>query len=517
MKQKLKFILLLIFVAILSSACAKEEDSIFLTQEERTWIDEHEGQIRIGYTTDYPPVEFLEEDTYVGMSADYFSLLEEKLQIDIKMVRFENWSALLSAAETKQVSGITAATKTEDRSAYLEFTVPYIMNPNVIITRKNFSGKLSFEKLTNASMKVLVVEGYSIIEELARDYPKLEYETVLDVSEGMRKVSFGEADALIVEIMSAAASIERDHLTNLVVNTEVPYDSNLSIAVRNDWPILKEIFNKGLAQISDNERQEVLNRWVPFDRQSLFENRWFWITIIGVVLALVLTVILVIIWNYTLQKAVREKTYELEKSKEELLYKSYHDALTGLYNRAYFNECLADYDREEKRPLAIILADLNGLKLTNDTLGHFEGDRLLVEMARILKKNSRAEDMVARIGGDEFVVLLPNADEFKAREVCRAIQQDCMETGKDSIQPSVALGYSVKIDEKEHFQVYFKQAEDSMYEKKMEESEATHTKIMDVLKERLKEAAFDSEDHSKRFEYIGSKKANPKNRNNFKK
>ncbi|MBN2222947.1 MAG: transporter substrate-binding domain-containing protein, partial [Vallitaleaceae bacterium] len=228
MNHNLKAIMLILFGILLLTACSKEEDSIFLTQEERDWLEEHQGRIRIGYTTDYPPVEFLEDKNYVGMSADYFSLLEEKLNIDIKMVRFENWGALLQAAKDKQLTGITAATKTEERSDYLEFTVPYIMNPNVIITRKNFSGKLSFEKLTNASMKVLVVEGYSIVEELARDYPKLEYETVVDASEGMRKVSFSEADVLIVEVMSAAASIERDHISNLVVNTEVPYDSNLS-------------------------------------------------------------------------------------------------------------------------------------------------------------------------------------------------------------------------------------------------------------------------------------------------
>ena len=75
----------------------------------------------------------------------------------------------------KKISGITAATKTKQREEYLNFTVPYIFNPNVIITRKNFSERLTFEKLINSSMKVVVIEDYSVIDEIKSNYPNLEY------------------------------------------------------------------------------------------------------------------------------------------------------------------------------------------------------------------------------------------------------------------------------------------------------------------------------------------------------
>ena len=189
-----------------------ETQEIFLTAEEKAWLDEHKDEIRIGYTTDYPPVEFLNNEKYVGISADYFKLLEQKLGIKIDMVRFDNFDELMRQVKNKELTGITAATKTPERSEYLDFTIPYIENPNVIITRKNFSENLTFEKLANTSMDILVIEGYDIIEILNEKFPKLEYRTVKSPADGMRMVSFGEADAMIIEIMSTSETIDRDNI-----------------------------------------------------------------------------------------------------------------------------------------------------------------------------------------------------------------------------------------------------------------------------------------------------------------
>ncbi|MCF8019486.1 MAG: transporter substrate-binding domain-containing protein [Vallitaleaceae bacterium] len=491
----------------LLSACQKESESIFLTQEEQAWLNEHEGQIRIGYTTDYPPVEYLIGDDYVGISADYFKLLEEKLGTKFEMVEFDQWSDLIEASRLKTVSGITAATKTPERSKYLDFTVPYIMNPNVIITRKNFSEKLTFEKLSNTSMDILVIEEYSIIEDLEKNHPKLEFRTVSNTSDGLRLVAFGEADALIVEVMSAYAGIEQDKMTNLMINTEVPYDSNLSIATRNDWPILSAILNKGLAQITENEKKDILNKWVPIQRKSIVENRFFWI-ILGTILIVLSTIIVtIIVWNRLLKKAVLEKTEELinkneqlhkikkqlleeieerKKSEARIKFKSQHDELTGLFNRAYYNEQVAYFEKIKKMPLSMILADLNGLKITNDTLGHEMGDRLLIKMAEILKANCDETDIVARIGGDEFVILMPGGTDQIAQAVCKKIKSACEEAKMDPIKLSVALGHAERVSLDMSLQSVFKKAEDQMYKNKMQESESTYRGILESLKTKLK-------------------------------
>jgi diguanylate cyclase (GGDEF)-like protein len=108
---------------------------------------------------------------------------------------------------------------------------------------------------------------------------------------------------------------------------------------------------------------------------------------------------------------------ESKHLEEELRYLSTHDALTGLYNRAFFEAELSRLQRSREVPISILMADVNGLKNTNDTLGHPAGDELLKRAAGVLASSFRPEDIVARFGGDEFAVLLPKTDAAAAEEI----------------------------------------------------------------------------------------------------
>ena len=92
---------------------------------------------------------------------------------------------------------------------------------------------------------------------------------------------------------------------------------------------------------------------------------------------------------------------------QELQYMSLHDQLTGIYNRAFFSEEMQRLQKGRDFPITIIVADLNGLKFVNDTMGHHKGDELLKACAEVLESSLRSSDILARVGGDEFAVLLP--------------------------------------------------------------------------------------------------------------
>lgn len=156
------------------------------------------------------------------------------------------------------------------------------------------------------------------------------------------------------------------------------------------------------------------------------------------------------------------------KELEDMLTKmSYTDKLTGLYNRAYFEEQINKLDDNEYYPLTLIMGDLNGLKAVNDNLGHLEGDKLLVEIAKVLKGSCRKEDLVFRWGGDEFIILLPNSDYKLGKEICNRIQLNCKNTDKTPIPLSISLGVSTKINKQKDIDEILKEAEDMMYIEKL--------------------------------------------------
>ncbi len=160
-------------------------------------------------------------------------------------------------------------------------------------------------------------------------------------------------------------------------------------------------------------------------------------------------------------------TSSCERAKKRVEGLAYHDPLTGLYNRAFFEAELKRLNVKRQHPLSVIMADVNGLKSVNDLSGHDVGDKLLRKAAKILNLSCRQEDIAVRWGGDEFFLLLPHTDQKNAKKICRRIKQKCYETRND-ITPTVsmAVGYAVKENCSRKFAEVFHQAEKGMYKDK---------------------------------------------------
>ncbi|MDC7246723.1 MAG: diguanylate cyclase [Sphaerochaetaceae bacterium] len=147
----------------------------------------------------------------------------------------------------------------------------------------------------------------------------------------------------------------------------------------------------------------------------------------------------------------------------QIEYLRCHDYLTGLHNRGCMEESLPSIDIEENYPLSIIFGDLNGLKLTNDIFGHPAGDKLIRKAAQILKDSSRPEDRIARIGGDEFLLLLPKTDEKQAEQIIETIRRGFSTAKVEAVKCSISLGYATRRDSDEKIQELFARAENDMY------------------------------------------------------
>lgn len=172
-----------------------------------------------------------------------------------------------------------------------------------------------------------------------------------------------------------------------------------------------------------------------------------------------------------------------KKYEEQLTYLSLHDQLTGLYNRTYFEEELHRLGISREYPITIIAADVDGLKLINDTLGHEKGDELLKACAEVLKKSLRQSDILVRLGGDEFVIVLPRTDREKGKEIGERIRTNVALYNKNStkLSLSISIGIETADNKKESLKEIYKKADDFMYRDKMLNKSSTRRKMMEAL------------------------------------
>ena len=167
-------------------------------------------------------------------------------------------------------------------------------------------------------------------------------------------------------------------------------------------------------------------------------------------------------FNIALEAEINERT----KREEEIRYLSYHDELTGLYNRRFYEEAIKNLDTKTNLPISIIIGDVNDLKIVNDTLGHAKGDELLQKSAMILKTACRKEDVIVRFGGDEFIILLSQTSKEVAQEIIRRIDQLSSKQFVNSFPISISFGWDAKENSEENILEVLNNAEKSMYKRK---------------------------------------------------
>lgn len=189
------------------------------------------------------------------------------------------------------------------------------------------------------------------------------------------------------------------------------------------------------------------------------------------------------------------------KVRNELRFLSEHDVLSGLYNRSYFEQELERVEAEGIVPVGIIMCDVNGLKLINDTLGHAQGDRLIKYLGSVLNGISAPDYIAARIGGDEFALIMPGADDAMVeankaniKNMIRLINQH-----DDGTYLSVAIGSYTRYSVEQPMDIAVRNADNAMYRAKLFEQMSARHNILRTLESTLSVRDHMTEEHAERM------------------
>ncbi|WP_027390090.1 ABC transporter substrate-binding protein [Chrysiogenes arsenatis] len=238
-------------------------DELALTEKEQAFLNTHRT-IKVGVDRDWAPIEYVDNrQRYRGIASEYLESISLKTGIAFEIVHDAPWNELLRKAKSHEIDVLAAAAITPERARFLSFTRPHITSPMVLVTDKSVEYVDRLKGLTGK--KIAVVNGYASHEWLLAHHPEIVTVVVDSTSDGLRAVSAGEVFGLIDNLMVVSHMMKARGFANLKISGQVPFTFDLSIAVRDDWPELHSILQKGLDAISPEEKSTIANRWLTVE------------------------------------------------------------------------------------------------------------------------------------------------------------------------------------------------------------------------------------------------------------
>jgi ABC-type amino acid transport substrate-binding protein/two-component sensor histidine kinase len=296
-------------------ARAEQLQALQLSEAQREHL-RSKRYITMCVTPDWPPYETINQrGRHVGMIADAMDLMADRIGAPIRVIPTETWSQSLEFARQRMCDIISAVQRTPAREEYLDFTEPYLSFPYVIAVRSDEMFVEDLEQL--AGKRVGVVKDYAVEDILRRGHPELEAVPVDSVAQGLRMVSSGELFGFVDTVASISQAIQKYKLYDLKIAGKLDEPLELSVGVRNDDPLLLDVFNKATRSLSEQDKETIQKKWLSVTFEHGFDYGLLWKVLAGAVVVLAV----IVWWNRKLarlHRAVSQARDELEQAHGKL-------------------------------------------------------------------------------------------------------------------------------------------------------------------------------------------------------
>jgi len=430
---------------------------INLTPKERWWLENH-GHVIVGITKDYLPIDYFSNGQYSGVSGAVFTELARITGMHLSYA-YNDFNVLHDYIAAGKIDVLNIV-RTDDREKYLNFSDPYSYERDIIVGLNSSEEVIDVYGLEGK--RVAVVEGFWHEDYLKKNLLSVDIVITQNVVESMEAVLNGKADYFIENPTVVKFYIAENDYYTLIEKGVTSSDSNLYFGLSKRQPELLSIINKTLPLIDLKTLQKKGYQSVPLAPRSKTEAR---LLVIIICLVTALTFIGIRL-KRTLEELIStQATAEILKQRQIL---EYTDVMTGLMNRNYFYKEVEPFEGENQRLLSVLMCDVDRLKFVNDTYGHPVGDQLIVEVAKILRQVVDDAIVPIRMGGDEFLLVLPGYDENQCKEVIGKIKQILQEVDIKTddgvlIEIYLSMGYAVRKSFEENLEHVILRADNDMY------------------------------------------------------
>ncbi|WP_413702403.1 diguanylate cyclase [Psychromonas sp. KJ10-10] len=366
---------------------------------------------------------------------------------------------------------LSLAANTTERQTYLNFTTPYLIFPRVLVTGIKEPFVNNFALL--ASKRIGMVKGYAMQDFIREHYPNITIVDVENIKNGLEKVAKGELYGFIDGMDTVGYHLQEEFLGQLKVSGKFDKSKELGLGLRNDHPLLLNIFNKMIDNLSQIAIQNITDKSPSIRYIQRPDYSYLWWLLFVVVLIITAFVYkrhllnnlnkelnekifektqALQALNESLEMKIKERTETIERSKVILQDVAYKDNLTGIFNRHYLFEKAPLFfvaSIHLKEPLSMLIIDIDHFKKVNDVYGHIIGDNIIKHCVGNIQKNLRTDDLFARYGGEEFLVLLPRLtihESIKVAEKLRLYLEQ-HHYRLNEISPPIPITISIGISE----------------------------------------------------------------------
>jgi len=369
------------------------------------------GPVTFCVDPDWPPFEQIDaQGRHVGIAAELLQLVAQRSGLSLQLLPTKDWDESLAASQAGRCQVMSFLNQSPKRDAWLLFTEPVLVDENVLITREEHAFVSDLAALSNETL--VLPKGTSVEERLRQDFPNLKVMLVDSEALAFKAVSERQADMTMRSLIVAADTIKGQGWFNLKIAGQVPgYGNRLRIGVLKSQPALREQLNQGVLSITAPERKKIVDQHIAIKMVAPFDYRLLgWLSAIWVA---------VLLTSFYWIRRLRRLNVQLKRLSQT-------DALTGLRNRTGF-DALYQHElarsRRQQQDLSVVLVDIDHFKRINDEFGHPEGDRVLVQVAALLRETARNVDHILRWGGEEFLLLCPATSSAQAQVLAERLVQ----------------------------------------------------------------------------------------------